>query len=65
MGKQDNPQYLPKDTVEVGAIEERFKVLREAYLEGRLTVDSRQLAERLMDFELFLNKSLSSSPKKM
>ncbi|WP_263078470.1 hypothetical protein [Endozoicomonas sp. Mp262] len=64
MKEPSEPEYQPKDTVVVEAAEERFRLMREAYLEGRLTVDSRRLAEKIMNFERRLSEGNGSTQRK-
>ena len=64
MKKQAKPEYRTKDAVAVDMTEERFKHLREAYLEGQLSVDSRTLAEKIMDFERALSARIKNLRRK-
>ena len=45
------PEYKATQVVEVGSAEERVRVLREAYLNGTLKVDSARLAHKMITFE--------------
>lgn len=57
-------EYQPRDTVVVEALDERYRLLREAYLEGRLSVDSRRLAENIMAFERRLASAIQAEPRR-
>ena len=64
MKEQAKPEYREKDTVAVDMTEVRFKRLREAYLAGRLVVDSKRLAEKLLKFEGELSVALEPNKRK-
>ena len=49
------PEYKATQVVEVGSAEERVRALREAYLNGTLTVDSAKLARKMLNFERSLD----------
>ena len=57
--KQQN--YREKEAVAVDLTEDRFRRLRAAYLEGRITVNSQSVAEKLLNFERSLDSALKAA----
>ncbi|WP_330925367.1 hypothetical protein [Candidatus Sororendozoicomonas aggregata] len=53
--------YLEKEAVAVDLTEERFRFLRAAYLEERITVNGQRLAEKLLSFESSLDAALKAA----
>ena len=49
------PEYKATQVVEVGSAEEKIRILREAYLNGTLAVDSAKLAQKMLNFERSLD----------
>lgn len=64
MKKRAKSKYRKKDTVDIDLSEQHFKHLRNAYLEGQLTVNSKRLAEKMIDFEKKLFDATSSTKEK-
>ena len=57
---QDTHHQLPSFSSKES--EQRIKIYRQAWLEGKLKINSKRLADRMMDFEKQLETSFTDSP---
>lgn len=62
MEENNRPGYRATETVEVSSADERIKSLRQAYLEGRLKVDSERVADKIIAFEKTLDRIFPAEP---
>lgn len=58
------PEYRETQVVEVGGVNKRIQVLREAYLNGALAVDSERLARKMIDLERSIDHIYQNEKKK-